>query len=123
MEAFWVLVLGLPLIAALVAGGSRFARRRTKRRLSQTTVLIGEAMRRLDLRPADAEGTGREAILVAAVAACRRCPCTEACRGWLAGDVPLSPSACANAGALAQWRIAREERRRGEELLPPFAPL
>jgi hypothetical protein len=109
--------IGMVLGAVLAAGGLTlwlWTRHRALRRaqLSATPLLIGEAMNKRGVCPADAEAAGLEEELGAAVALCAGCPHTEGCRAWLAdGDARRSPAYCANAPMLDRVAAARAASR------------
>ena len=88
-----LLIIAALAIIAIVAAFWLLERRR--RRLAGTQVLIGEAMKRLGITPADAEAAGLEPALLAATQRCAGCTDTAQCRsrlGALTG--PPIPDQC-----------------------------
>lgn len=54
-------------------------------RITRTGVLIGEAMKRRGITPADAEVAGLEPEVFAAQQRCATCAADPVCRVWLSG--------------------------------------
>lgn len=77
-------------------------RRRVRRaKLASTPVLIGAAMAKRGISPADAEAAGREGDLGQAVQLCAKCIDQQGCRSWLmSGDGRRSPPYCPNAALM-----------------------
>lgn len=79
-------------VAALVVSAVALLRWRQATRIMGTRVLIGEAMRRRGISPADAEAAGLEAEILVAGNRCATCAADRACRVVLSelgnGDVP-----------------------------------
>ena len=88
------LLITAALVAiAVVAAIWMLASRR--RRLAGTQVLIGEAMKRLGITPADAEAAGLEPALLAATQRCAGCTDTAQCRSRLGAFTgPPIPDQC-----------------------------
>lgn len=120
MDLTW---LGLGAVVATVGLALWLSsRQRAQRRavLSATPLLIGEAMNKRGVCPADAEAAGLEGDLAQAVALCADCPHTEGCRDWLAdGDGQRSPSYCANAPMLDRVAAARAAAQGAQGDRPP----
>jgi len=89
MEASMATPLSTFLIVALLAlaiGGVWLLRFRHRRAvLAHVPLLIGEAMAKRGVYPADAESAGMESEVAAAVQRCEACAATEQCRDWIAG--------------------------------------
>lgn len=81
----------LAVVALLVAAVALLRWRRAAR-IMGTRVLIGEAMKRRGISPADAEAAGLEAEVLVAGSRCATCASDHACRVVLSelgkGDVP-----------------------------------
>ncbi len=94
---------GNELIALAIAAGAlvvavvALARWRRAVRIMRTKVLIGEAMKRRGITPADAEAAGLESEVLVAGQRCAKCALDPACRVLLSelgsSDVP---EACPN---------------------------
>lgn len=91
MDSWEPLYLSLAVTALLVAIVALMRWRRAARIMS-TKVLIGEAMQRRGITPADAEAAGLEAEVLLAGKRCASCTEDGACRVLLSelgrGDVP-----------------------------------
>jgi hypothetical protein len=89
-ETFYLSIAVTALLVAIVA----LMRWRRAARIMSTKVLIGEAMKRRGITPADAEAAGLEAEVLAAGKRCASCAEDGACRVLLSelgqGDVPGS---------------------------------
>lgn len=71
-------------------------------------VLIGEAMSRLGLTPADAESAGLDRAVVKAGESCRSCEVGSQCRDWLAASYRAGPGRhCPNAALFDEIRARR----------------
>jgi hypothetical protein len=106
----WLVVCAIVAVAAYV-----IARRRRAARILGTRVLIGEAMARKGITPADAAAAGPDSEVFAASRRCASCAVDPQCRAVLsqgAGDVPAE---CPNRGFFA--RIAAHKR--SQEMDPP----
>jgi hypothetical protein len=92
-EPFYLAIAVTALLVAIVA----LMRWRRAVRLMGTRVLIGEAMKRRGITPADAEAAGLEPETLLAGRRCATCASDSACRVLLSelgqGDVP---GACPN---------------------------
>lgn len=116
------------LVVALLAlggGGIWLLRYRYRRAvLAHTPLLIGEAMAKRGVFPADAEAAGMESEVAAAVARCEACAATEQCRDWIAGGRRRGNAGfCPNAAmfdALDEKKAAalREQAERPPRVLP-----
>lgn len=84
-------------VAAVLVAVLALLRWRRALRVMGARVLIGEAMHRRGVTPADAEAAGLEAEVFAAGARCESCVAEGACRIWLSelagGGLP---DACPN---------------------------
>jgi hypothetical protein len=93
------LLLSITLsLAALAVALFALVRWRRVARITGARVLIGEAMRRRDIMPADAEAARLEPELFAAQQRCVECAAEPACR-YMLMDAPQSanlPEACPN---------------------------
>jgi hypothetical protein len=99
MELQFVLVLAAVVVVVVIVWSWR--RRVRRAQLAATPVLIGAAMAKRGISPADAEAAGREAELVQAVQLCAQCIDQEGCRSWLmSGDGRRSPPYCPNAALM-----------------------
>jgi len=92
------LLLGLALACALLAVAvAAIKRRRREVRILATPVLVGEAMMRKGITPADAAAAGREAEVFSAVARCAACTSDAECRAALIeGASEDLPAQCPN---------------------------
>lgn len=99
MELQTVLVLIAVLLVIVAIWSWRRAVRRA--RLAATPVLVGAAMAKRGISPANAETAGREGDLGKAVQLCAQCIDQQGCRTWLmSGDGRRSPPYCPNAALL-----------------------
>ena len=81
------------------------AQQRRKKRVMGTQVLIGEAMLRRNISPADAAAAGLEPEVFAAVRKCTNCGSDTECRILLANaGTPDLPRECPNRGFF--YRVA-----------------
>lgn len=84
-------------VAALLVAGYALLRWRRAIRIMGTPVLIGEALKRRGITPADAEAAGLDAELLAAEARCAGCTADLACRVMLSEPGRGSlPATCPN---------------------------
>lgn len=73
-------------LLALAAAGAWLLRFRYRRAiLAHVPLLVGEAMAKRGVYPADSESAGMEGEIAAAVQRCETCAATERCRDWIAG--------------------------------------
>lgn len=79
------LLLFAAAVGGVVAAAAATLRWRRAVRIRQTGVLIGEAMKRRGITPADAEAAGLEPEAFAAQLRCATCVADPACRVWLSG--------------------------------------
>ena len=112
-------------LLALAAGGVWLLRFRHRRAvLAHVPLLIGEAMAKRGVYPADAETAGMESEVAAAVQRCEACAATEQCRDWIAGGRHRGNQAfCPNAALfdeLEERKAAalREQAERPSRVLP-----
>lgn len=111
---------------ALVAGGLWLLRFRYRRAiLAHVPLLIGEAMAKRGVYPADAEAAGMESEVAAAVKRCEACSATEQCRDWIAGGRRRGNGLfCPNAALFdeldARKSTARREQAEKPSVLLPF---
>jgi hypothetical protein len=85
--------------------------------LERMPVLIGEAMMRLGITPADAEAAGLDRAVAAAGERCRDCPAGSECRDWLAYRTRPAPGRrCRNAVLLDEIKARRPPQP------PPASP-
>jgi len=108
-EPFYLSIAATALLVAIVA----LLRWRRATRIMGTRVLIGEAMKRRGITPADAEAAGLEAEVLLAGKRCASCAEDGACRVLLSelgqGDVPGN---CPNRGLfdrVAQHKAVQPE--------------
>ena len=88
-----LLLMAIALLLAVYA----VARRHRVARIQGTPVLIGEAMKRRGITPADVGAAGLEAELVAAKARCASCTSDAACRVLLGEPWRFDlPATCPN---------------------------
>lgn len=99
----------LVALLALAAGGIWLLRFRYRRAiLAHVPLLIGEAMAKRGVYPADAESAGMESEVAAAVARCEACNATEQCRDWIAGGRSRGNRAfCPNAALFDRLETAK----------------
>jgi hypothetical protein len=74
----------LVALASLAVAAFALVRWRRAVRIMGTRILIGEAMRRRGITPADAQTVGLEAEVLAAQGRCANCRMDTSCRMWLA---------------------------------------
>lgn len=106
------------IVVAIGAGMATVeARRVWKRRMDAVDahVMIGSAMERQGITPADAAAAGLESDLSGATRRCRECALTEECRARLSTLIqrPL-PAGCPNAAlfeAIERHQAVMEEQR------------
>jgi hypothetical protein len=116
----WISAAIVVAIASAIVAGE--ARRIWKRRTAalQADVLIGCALERVGITPADVALAGHDSDLRRATGRCRDCRLAPDCRSRLARLVPRPlPKACPNAGLFDQVRQHRavlEENRTGTAL-------
>ena len=96
------ILLAVAAVSALVAAIAALHAVRRTRRILDTKLLIGEAMRRRGVTPADAEAAGLEADMYVARERCADCRSEAACRVVLATPKQDVPSACPNQAFFAQ---------------------
>jgi hypothetical protein len=82
--------------AAVAVAGFALVRWRRAARIMGTRILIGEAMRRRGITPADAAAAGLEAEVFAAGGRCAQCAADPACRRWLGDFGGTLPTGCPN---------------------------
>lgn len=115
MDTATLFLLSAILIAALAATAWRAHRRRRRAILERTPLLIGEAMAKRGVYPADAEAAGLESEVAVAVRRCETCANTGQCRDWIAGGPRRGNSDfCPNAALFDEI----EARRRAEAERP-----
>lgn len=104
------LLLTIAAMSALLAAIAAMLAVRRTARILETRLLIGEAMIRRGLTPADAEATGLESEMYAARERCANCLSESACRVLLATPKADVPASCPNRSffdELAQEKAAR----------------
>lgn len=90
------LVLGI-VVALAVMLFWLAARARRRAAVMASSVLIGRAMDRRGITPADAEAAGLESEIAAAGTRCAECANAALCRSWLlAGRRERFPATCPN---------------------------
>ena len=112
------------LVVALLAlggGGIWLLRYRYRRSvLAHTPLLIGEAMAKRGVFPADAEAAGVESGIAAAVARCEACSATEQCRDWIAGGRRRGNAGfCPNAALFDELEAKKAAALREQAVRPP----
>ena len=108
-----LVVFGLMGMATIWWGRGRIRRLAFER----MPVLIGEAMARLGLTPADAESAGLDRAVMKAGESCRGCGVAGECRDWLASSLREGPGdRCPNAMLFNEIRA-----RRRPEAPPPVS--
>ena len=99
-----LVLFGLMAMATIWWGRGRIRRLAFER----MPVLIGEAMARLGLTPADAESAGLDRVVSAVGERCRSCEVSGKCRDWLASSFRDGPGArCPNAMLFDEIRARR----------------
>lgn len=106
MEMTTWFVAAVAVAAGATGAHQVVARQRNARHESN---LIGPAMRRFGVTPADAEAVGLEPALQQAQKRCGTCLLQQECRSRLGGLRRGLPEGCPNAGLFTQ--IARERAR------------
>lgn len=106
LSSWWLAAAAVPL-----AAGVAYRFRVRRRDVQGAPNLVGCAMDRLGITPADAEAAGMEGALLQARERCANCTVRAECRAGLAALLPRPlPSACVNAALFE--RIAREREGR-----------
>jgi len=106
--------LGTLLLLVLLGGVIFFFVHRHHRleRIRRTKVLVGEAMRRRGITPADAAAAGVEHEVFAAVRRCETCGVDAQCRESMAGSASgRPPETCPNSAFfddVAAYKAAKE---------------
>lgn len=110
----------LALIVGAVA--VRALRLRFRRaRLEASNLLIGDAMDKLHLTPANAGAAGAENELRRAVQLCAQCTEQGACRDWLMkGDPKHSPEFCPNARLMDEIATAKSAAQSAQVEVPAW---
>ena len=101
------LLLGTVIAVLLVMSAGR-----RRARIAGSSTLVGEAMRRRGLTPADAESAGIEHEFFAAARRCSGCVAEAQCRASLARVLPGNlPSQCPNREFFDHLAIHKVARR------------
>ena len=90
------LLLTIAAVSALLAAIAAMLAVRRTARILETKLLIGEAMLRRGITPADAETAGLESEMYAARERCSNCLSEAACRVLLAAPKADVPATCPN---------------------------
>ncbi|MDE1949423.1 MAG: hypothetical protein KGI35_12460 [Burkholderiales bacterium] len=107
------------IVAAAAVRALRIRSRRTQ--LDASNLLIGEAMDKLHLTPADAGAAGAENELRQAVKLCAQCVDQDACRDWLMkGESRHAPEFCPNARLMDGLAIARSAAQSAQSNTPAW---
>lgn len=104
------ILLTIAAMSALLAAIAAMLAVRRTARILETRLLIGEAMQRRGVTPADAEAAGLEGEMYAARERCANCISESACRVLLAAPKADVPATCPNRGffdILAQEKAVR----------------
>jgi Family of unknown function (DUF6455) len=104
MQVAFLLFFGFLGVATILWGQWRIRRIE----LSRMPVLIGEAMARLGITPADADSAGLDRAVSAAGESCRDCSVGSECRDWLASSRRSGPGRrCPNAALFDEIKARR----------------
>lgn len=103
------LTVVLLLLVALMLGVLLARRLRRSARMGGRGILIGEAMRRRRITPADAAAAGRETDMLRARERCAGCADEDACRAALTGSARADvPAGCPNRAFFAEVASHRD---------------